>query len=246
MLEVHELTKRFGGVHALVDVSFTAAAGAVTALVGPNGAGKTTLLTVVGGQMQPTSGWVALDGHRLSGLPPHRVARRGVTRTFQHSRLVPSLSVHDNVLVGAIHRDQGASLSLRRRTRRATAAAAAALELTGLSPLAGRSIGSLSYGQMRLVELARSLAREPRALLLDEPAAGLNPQETHALGRLVEKVTAEQGLVTLLVEHDLALVRRISAAMVVLNFGQVIASGEPEAVCAEPAVIAAYIGEDVA
>lgn len=243
MLEVSNVTKRFGGVTAVDRVSFRAARGEVTALVGPNGAGKSTLLNVIAGEMAPTEGRVRLDERQLSGRAPHVVARAGVARTFQHSRLVAGLTVEENILVAV--RGQSWRWPGRVGRRRDRADADRIRDVThevGVDHLREQLVHQLDYGSARLVEVARALVREPGALLLDEPAAGLNPTETLALGEMVAKVTSERGIVTLLVEHDLGLVRRLSSTMVVLNFGSTVARGTPDEVCADQAVIEAYIG----
>lgn len=242
MLTFQNVTKKFGGVVAVYDVSFTCKKGTVTSLVGPNGAGKTTLITVTAGQMRPTDGQVTVDDTLISGSDAHSIARHGVARTFQHSRLVPELTAKDNVIVGALHTERGVTMKLGKAAKRAESHAEIALEQTGIAHLSDTLVSELSYGQMRMVELARALARKPKVLLLDEPAAGLNPQETTKLGTIIRQAAETNDLAVMLVEHDLQLVRRISDQMVVLNFGQMIAQGAPDEVCANPAVIEAYIG----
>jgi len=236
-LAVENLHVRFGGKLALAGVSLTVAPGGVTGLIGPNGAGKTTLFNVVTGLLSATSGHVALDGRDISRLPPHRRAKLGVARTFQRLELFTSLSVRDNVRVaGEIRNGWAGGPRLN-----AGAEAERVLALVGLADVADREVSELPTGQARLVELARALMIRPTVLLLDEPAAGQTEQETIAFGQLVRRLAAD-GLAVCLVEHDMSLVMNVCATIHVLDMGELIATGTPEAVRADPAVIEAYLG----
>ena len=236
-LAVENLQVRFGGKLALAGVSLTVAPGGVTGLIGPNGAGKTTLFNVVTGLLSATSGRVALDGRDISRLPPHRRAKLGVARTFQRLELFTSLSVRDNVRVaGEIRNGWAGGPRLN-----AAAEAERVLALVGLADVADREVSELPTGQARLVELARALMIRPTVLLLDEPAAGQTEQETIAFGQLVRGLAAD-GLAVCLVEHDMSLVMNVCATIHVLDMGSLIATGTPEAVRADPAVIEAYLG----
>ncbi len=236
-LHVEDVRVRFGGKLALDGVSLTVEPGGVTGLIGPNGAGKTTLFNVVTGLLGASSGRIALDGDDISKLPPHRRAHRGLARTFQRLELFTSLSVRDNVRVAGEIRSGwrgGARLN-------AGAEAERVLDLVGLSAVADREVSELPTGQARLVELARALMIRPAILLLDEPAAGQTELETIAFGRLVRELAAD-GLAICLVEHDMSLVMNVCETIHVLDMGRLIASGAPDAVRTDPAVIDAYLG----
>jgi branched-chain amino acid transport system ATP-binding protein len=250
LLEVSGLTKRFGGLDAVKDVSFRVERGTVKALIGPNGAGKTTLFNLVSGFLAPDAGAVRLRGEAIQGSPPHRVAALGLSRTFQHIRLFSRMTALENVMVGRHVRSRAGFLAgmfhlpwtwseeraLARRAREA-------LEFVGVGDLADAEATSLSYGQQRAVELARALASEPDLLLLDEPAAGLNMRETVELAKLVGRIR-ERGITVLVVEHDMGLVMNVSDEVVVLSYGQKIADAEPRAVQQHPEVVRVYLGED--
>ncbi|MHB8681240.1 MAG: ATP-binding cassette domain-containing protein [Acidimicrobiales bacterium] len=235
-LTVHDVSVRFGGVRALDGVSLEVPAGAVTGLIGPNGAGKTTLFDVVTGLRRPERGGVRLDGVDITRLAPHQRARRGVSRTFQRLELFGTLTARENV--------QMAAETAGRRGPAALALAGELLERAGLSAVADTPADLLPTGLARLLELARALATDPSVLLLDEPSAGLDGEETDALGRLLSGL-AEAGLAVLLVEHDMQLVMSTSHRVVVLDAGTVIARGEPAEVRADPAVQQAYLGGGV-
>jgi branched-chain amino acid transport system ATP-binding protein len=249
LLQLEAVERAFGGVRALDRASLTVAPGEVHGLIGPNGAGKTTLLNLVSGLMRPTSGAIRLGGERLDRLPPHRIAARGVARTYQNIRLFPALRVVENVIVGQhLVRRNAALLErllLRPRARaEETAARERALVLlrrVGLEERAEEKAANLAYGEQRRVEIARALASNPRVLLLDEPTAGMNPVEVAAIAELIREV-ARAGQSVLLVEHNVKLVMGVCERITVLNFGKVIADGSPAEIAAHPGVIAAYLG----
>ncbi|TML63850.1 MAG: ABC transporter ATP-binding protein [Actinobacteria bacterium] len=236
VLEAVDVSKRFGGVHALRNVSLRLREGDVVGLIGPNGSGKTTFLNCLSGVFPPSTGRIALDGRPIPRRG-HAVARRGVVRTFQNIRLFGWLTALQNVEVGAL----GAGRARRGSSRRHALQTLAQL---GIDRLADRYAGTLSYGDQRRLEIARALAAAPRFLLLDEPAAGMNEGESAELGAAVQAIRRERGCGVLVVEHDLRLIMRICDHVVVLNEGEVIASGSPGDVRTDPAVVAAYIGTD--
>ncbi len=250
LLEVRGVSKRFGGVQAVKEVSFRVEEGAVKALIGPNGAGKTTLFDVVSGFLAPDVGTVTFRGQPVQGRPPHRIAALGLSRTFQHTRLFAGMTALENAMVGRHVRTGAGFLAgmlhlpgTRREELETEERAREALEFVGIPELADVDATSLSYGQQRAVELARALAAEPELLLLDEPAAGLNMRETVELAKLVGRIR-ERGITVLIVEHDMGLVMNVSDEVVVLSYGEKIADAEPRAVQQHPEVIRVYLGEE--
>lgn len=249
-LELKNLSKNFGGLKAVDDVSLQVPEGCTYGLIGPNGAGKTTLFNVISGLHQPSSGEAILEGKRLTGLPQHRVALRGVSRTFQNLQTFGSMSVLDNVLVGAHRQGRRGLVSAMFRLpgqqaeqRSLRALALEALEFVGLAQYQSEAAANLPPGQQRLVEIARALALKPRLLLLDEPAAGLTTRETETLGELIERI-ANTGLTTMLIEHDMSLVMSVCAQVAVLEQGRLLAVGTASQIQSDPRVVAAYLGGD--
>jgi branched-chain amino acid transport system ATP-binding protein len=248
LLEVRGLIKRFGGVTAVNALDMTVRSGDVHALIGPNGSGKTTTLNIISALYRSDGGSISFDGEELSGRPAHAIARLGVARTFQNIRLFGDLSVLENVMIGRHVRTRvgfvgalipgGATAREERETRDR---ARELLDFVGLGDVAAASARSLPYGDQRRVEIARALAGEPRLLLLDEPAAGMNPAETDALVALLRRIR-DDGSTLLLIEHDMNLVMSISDRITVLNFGQHIAEGPPAEIARNADVITAYLG----
>lgn len=262
LLQVQGLTRRFGGIIANNNVSFDVAEGSITALIGPNGAGKTTVFNCITGFYRATSGKITLwdqdqptDIGSLLSRPftggSYLVARAGIARTFQNIRLFSDMTVVENLLVaqhrnmdGNLLRGMMASASFMDKEHDALDKAYYWLDVMELRDDANRLAGELSYGRQRRLEIARSMCTSPRLICLDEPAAGLNPNETEQLCELILRLRAEHGVTVLLIEHDMGLVMEISEHIVVLDYGQVIAAGDPDSVRDSPAVIAAYLGAD--
>jgi branched-chain amino acid transport system ATP-binding protein len=250
LLSIENLSKNFGGVQAVDNVSFTMAAGEIVGLIGPNGAGKTTCFNLISGLLSPSSGGVRLSSRNMEGLPPYRRARLGLARTFQNIQLFGGMTVLDNVLTGFHLRQRvGVLMTLLPLPRVKQSQfenrrqALELLELVGLGGKAGEAAEALAYGDQRRLEIARALAQEPKLLLMDEPAAGLNPRETEDLMALLEKLRA-LGITLLVIEHDMTLVMGLCHRIVVLDHGQVIAEGAPQEIRQNSRVIEAYLGRE--
>ena len=250
LLTLHHLHRRFGGLDAVKDISFGVPEGTIQAVIGPNGAGKTTLFNLISGTLSPTSGEIRFKDEVITGLYPHRIAKKGIIRTFQSLKISRTMSVLDNVLLGRHTLGTAGFLSGmlglpkgRREEKAMTRAAMEILQELEIADFADTPAGSLPFGTQRTVELARALAAEPVLLLLDEPASGLNMQETALLAEQIVKIRAT-GLTVLLVEHDMSLVMDISDNITVLNFGQMIASGTPGEIQKNEDVLSIYLGEE--
>lgn len=248
LLEVEQLSIHFGGVKAVQNVSFSIEAGVVYAVIGPNGAGKTTLFNLITGIYTPTSGSIKLDGESIEGKAPNELARRGVARTFQNLQICMNMSAIENVMVGAhLRLDRNpfkAALRLPSITRRDAELRAESAELmrfVGLAEYVESRADSMPYGALKRLEIARALALKPRIIFLDEPAAGLNPNETMEVDALVRKV-ADSGVTVVLVEHDMKMVMNLSDRILVLDYGKKLTEGTREEVRRNPDVIAAYLG----
>jgi branched-chain amino acid transport system ATP-binding protein len=251
VLSVEDLSITFGGLAALSGLTIEVAEREIFALIGPNGAGKSTVFNIVTGLYRPSGGRVRFLGQDLLALAPHAIARRGIARTFQNTEVFRGLSVLDNVLVGRHAHLRGGALRgalgmrmVRREEAAARDTARALLERLGLAGVAGVEAGSLPLGLQKRLELARALASEPRLLLLDEPAGGLNTTETQTLMELIVRLREERGLTILVVEHDMELVMGISDRIAVLNDGRKIAEGKPSQIATDPAVVEAYLGSE--
>jgi len=250
LLRVDGVTQRFGGVVAVDDLSFGVDEGEIVGLIGPNGAGKTTIINLLTGLLRPAAGQITFAGTRLDGLPPYRIARAGVARTYQNIRLFRGLSALDNVIVGT-HTHTRASFparlaflpSVRREEARAREEAGAILRRVNLGGREGARATSLPYGEQRRLEIARALASRPRLLLLDEPAAGMNPAEMADLVTLIRSLR-DEGQTVLLIEHNMQVVMGVCDRLVVLNFGRKIAEGTPAEISGNREVITAYLGEE--
>lgn len=250
LLRVDGLTIRFGGLSAIDDLSFEIPDGEIYSIIGPNGAGKTTLFNIVSGLYRPTQGRIIFDGKDVVSRPPHELARRGLSRTFQNLQIFDRMSVLENVMVGRhLHEQRGVFShllnlpSVRRQNRISAEKARALLEFVGLSADADKIAGNLPYGALKRLEIARALASEPKLLLLDEPAAGCNAVETEEIDALIQEVAAG-GVTVALVEHDMKLVMKISDRILVLDHGQKLAEGSADQVRHNPEVIKAYLGSE--
>jgi branched-chain amino acid transport system ATP-binding protein len=249
LLRVSNITKSFGGVTAVRDVSFSVFPGQITAVIGPNGAGKTTLFNMITSIIPPTSGNVYFQGIDITGKKPCDIARMGVTRTFQNLQIFKNMTVLENVMVGAHTRLKSGFVrsalrlpSVAREEAAVHRTALSFLEQVGLGEQAYELAGNLPYGSQRLLEIARAAAAQAKLILLDEPMAGLNPQESRKLVSIIQNMR-ENGLTFLFVEHDMETVMSIADHIVVLDFGEKIAEGTPREICNNPAVIAAYLGD---
>jgi branched-chain amino acid transport system ATP-binding protein len=249
LIEVRGLTKNFGGLVAVDGLDFDLHEGEVLGLIGPNGAGKSTTFNLLCGGFPASAGSVRLDGQEMLGLPPHRIAARGIMRTFQHNMPFEGMSVADNVLVGAHTTMRSGLISVllgagpaRVEERKARERADELIDFVGLGEFRHAEVTTLSFGQGRLLETARALAGEPRIMLFDEPAAGLTPSECDRLAEIIRGIAA-RGISILLIEHDMRFLLPLADRVVVLNFGRKIADGAPDEIRADPAVVDAYLGE---
>lgn len=250
VLKVNKITKKFGGITALSDVSFSIQEGEILGLIGPNGAGKTTMFNMITAVLSPTSGDILLNGEKINGLKSHQITMKGICRTFQNIRLFPEMTVIENVMIGTHSRTKSGVWSSVFRTKSQKKEekgihdkARELLDTVNLLDQQETIAKNLAYGQQRRLEIARAMASEPKLLLLDEPAAGMNENETEELHGLIMKIR-QMGITVLLIEHDMPLVMKTCDRIVVLNFGKKIAEGEPKAIQTNPEVIKAYLGSE--
>ena len=249
LLTTEQLRKEFGGLVASNDVDFTVPRGSIVSLIGPNGAGKTTFFNMLTGVYKPTSGVVILDGEDVTGKPPHAITERGIGRTFQNIRLFQNMTALENVLVGMNSRLNARILNsifrtrgVKREEREASERASELLTFAGLPGKEEETARNLSYGDQRRLEVARALALRPKLLLLDEPSAGMNPQESLAFTEFVKRVRTDKDLTVLLIEHDMRVVMGVSERVTVLDYGEKIAEGTPQEIQKNDRVIEAYLG----
>lgn len=250
ILEIKNITKNFGGISALTDVSFSINKGEIFGLIGPNGAGKTTMFNMITNMFAPTSGEIIFDGEQITGIKPFQITDKGICRTFQNIRLFPQMNVLENIMVGGHSRTQSGVLKSVLRTKsqrneetKLRGMARDLMELVGLSNYDEVIAENLSYGQQRRLEIARALASNPKLLLLDEPAAGMNETGTESLFDLIKKVQA-RGVTVLIIEHDMPLVMKLCDRITVLNSGKKLAEGTPEEIQNNQTVIEAYLGSE--
>jgi branched-chain amino acid transport system ATP-binding protein len=238
LLELNGITKSFGGLSVLMDISFSVAKGEIVGLIGPNGAGKTTMFNLITGIYRPNGGDILFHGHSLVGRKPHQICQAGIARTFQLVRIFPSMTVLENVLVGALY-SRRQKLSTNQR----------ALECLGILHLTHHKnelVSRLTYSDRRLVEIARALASNPELALLDEPMAGLNPSETDKIMTVIQDIRTNQGISILWIEHKIDAVFNVCDRVIVLDYGQLLADGDPKTVAADKKVVEAYLGESAA
>ncbi|WP_019121707.1 ABC transporter ATP-binding protein [Brevibacillus massiliensis] len=250
ILEANGLTKRFGGLVANEDVTVKIEDGSITAVIGPNGAGKTTFFNMITGFYEPDEGDILFDGKSIKGLRPDKIAGRGITRTFQNIRLFKQMTALENVMVGVHSRLSAGILGIlfnlkrvRQEEERSRVEAYQLLEYVGIADVANEAAGSLPYGIQRRLEIARALATNPKIILLDEPAAGMNPRETVEMTDFIRKLRNELGLTIILIEHDMKLVMGLSEYIHVLDYGRKIAEGTPDEIRNNQRVIEAYLGK---